>query len=148
MTRLQRDDRSVYRNGSEEERSHAPRRLGCGRGIPQQIFRPVCTHQESGSESILDVLPAQLRGWVLQTGGIKGMTDAIKVILGFCVFLGLCAIPELLADWMLNHAPDWIWIPIFLAIPAGLVVWLWREYKATVKQESTEREEGDDHAHL
>ena len=40
------------------------------------------------------------------------MITFIKTILGFCVFLGLCAIPELLADWMAEYAPDWIWIPL------------------------------------
>ena len=54
------------------------------------------------------------------------ITDTLKVIFGFCVFLGVLAIPELLADWMAENAPDWLWMLLFLAIPAGLVVYLWR----------------------
>ena len=74
------------------------------------------------------------------------MTTIVKTILGFCVFLGICDLADRLADWMLNHAPDWIWIPLFMAIPVGLVVYLWKWYR-TVESEATEQE-GNDNAHM
>lgn len=73
-------------------------------------------------------------------------TGIILVILS--AFLGVCALAELLGDWMTEYAPDWIWIPLFLSIPAGLVVYLWKWYRQAVERETTEREEGDDPAHL
>ena len=76
------------------------------------------------------------------------MTTIIKTILGFCVFLGICGLADRLADWMLNHAPDWIWIPLFMAIPVGMLIWLWKWYRQTGEREATEREEGDDDAML
>ena len=68
------------------------------------------------------------------------MTTIIKTILGFCVFLGICDLAERLADWMLNHAPDWIWIPLFMAIPVGMLIWLthrqkWRRARRRKKEE-------------
>lgn len=74
------------------------------------------------------------------------ITDTLKVIFGFCVFLGVLAIPELLADWMAENAPDWLWMLLFMAIPVGLVVYLWKWYR-TVESEATERE-GNDNALL
>ena len=76
------------------------------------------------------------------------ITDTLKVIFGFCVFLGVLAIPELLADWMAENAPDWLWALLFLSIPAGLVVYLWRWLRETVEREAAEHEEGEDNALL
>ncbi len=73
-------------------------------------------------------------------------TGIILVILS--AFLGVCALAELLGDWMTESAPDWLWIPLFLSIPAGLVVYLWRWYRETVEQEAAEQEEGEDNALL
>lgn len=64
------------------------------------------------------------------------MTTIIKTLLGFCAFLGLCALLERLSDWMLDHAPDWIWIPFFMAIPVGMLIWLWKWYRQTVERGS------------
>ena len=75
------------------------------------------------------------------------ITDTLKVIFGFCVFLGVLAIPELLADWMAENAPDWLWALLFLSIPAGLVVWLWKWYREAVEREAAEQE-GNDNALL
>ena len=72
------------------------------------------------------------------------ITDTLKVIFGFCVFLVVLAIPELLADWMAENAPDWLWMLLFLAIPAGLVVYLWRWLREAEEREATER--GDHNA--
>ena len=71
------------------------------------------------------------------------ITDTLKVIFGFSAFLGVCALAELLGDWMTESAPDWLWIPLFLAIPAGLVVWLWKWYREAVEREAAEQEEGE-----
>ena len=68
------------------------------------------------------------------------MTTIIKTLLGFCAFLGLCALLERLSDWMLNHAPDWIWIPIFLAIPVGMLVWLWKRLREAVEREKEKKD--------
>lgn len=76
------------------------------------------------------------------------ITDTIICIIGFGAFLGVCALAELLGDWMTESAPDWLWIPLFLSIPAGLVVYLWRWYRETVEQEAAEQEEGEDNALL
>ena len=76
------------------------------------------------------------------------ITDTLKVIFGFNAFLGVCALAEPLGDWMTESAPDWLWIPLFLSIPAGLVVYLWRWYRETVEQEAAEQEEGEDNALL
>ena len=72
------------------------------------------------------------------------ITDTLKVIFGFCVFLGVLAIPELLDDWMAENAPDWLWALLFLSIPAGLVVYLWRWLRETVEREAAEHEEGEE----
>lgn len=72
------------------------------------------------------------------------MKDLIKVILGFGAFLGVCALEELLGDWMTESAPDWLWIPLFLSIPAGLVVYLWKWYREAVERKATEQEEGEE----
>ncbi len=71
------------------------------------------------------------------------ITDTLKVIFGFCVFLGVLALTELLDDWMTEYAPDWLWIPLFLSIPAGLVVWLGRWYREAVEREAAEQEDND-----
>ena len=76
------------------------------------------------------------------------ITDTIICIIGFSAFLGVCALAELLAEWMTEYAPDWIWILLFLAIPAGLVVYLWRWLRETVEREAAEQEEGEDNALL
>ena len=76
------------------------------------------------------------------------ITDTIIWIIGFSAFLGVCALAELLGDWMTESAPDWLWIPLFLAIPAGLVVWLWKWYREAVEREAAEQEEGEDNALL
>ena len=76
------------------------------------------------------------------------ITDTLKVIFGFNAFLGVCALAELLGDWMTENAPDWLWMLLFLAIPAGLVVYLWRWYRETVEREAAEQEEGEDNALL
>ena len=76
------------------------------------------------------------------------ITDTIICIIGFGVFFGVCALAELLGDWMAESAPDWLWLPLFLAIPAGLVVYLWRWYRETVEREAAEQEEGEDNALL
>ena len=72
------------------------------------------------------------------------ITDTIICIIGFSAFLGVCALAELLGDWMTESAPDWLWIPLFLAIPAGLVVWLWKWYREAVEREAAEQEEGEE----
>ena len=72
------------------------------------------------------------------------ITDTIICIIGFGAFLGVCALAELLGDWMTESAPDWLWIPLFLAIPAGLVVWLWKWYREAVEREAAEQEEGEE----
>ena len=72
------------------------------------------------------------------------ITDTIICIIGFGAFFGVCALAELLGDWMTESAPDWLWIPLFLAIPAGLVVWLWKWYREAVEREAAEQEEGDE----
>ena len=76
------------------------------------------------------------------------ITDTIICIIGFSTFFGVCALAELLGDWMTESAPDWLWIPLFLAIPAGLVVWLWKWYREAVEREAAEQEEGEDNALL
>ena len=76
------------------------------------------------------------------------ITDTIICIIGFGVFFGVCALAELLGDWMAESAPDWLWLPLFLAIPAGLVVWLWKWYREAVEREAAEQEEGEDNALL
>ena len=76
------------------------------------------------------------------------ITDTIICIIGFSAFLGVCALAELLGDWMTENAPDWLWMLLFLAIPAGLVVYLWRWYRETVEREAAEQEEGEDNALL
>ena len=72
------------------------------------------------------------------------ITDTIICIIGFSAFLGVCALAELLGDWMTENAPDWLWMLLFLAIPAGLVVYLWRWYRETVEREAAEQEEGEE----
>ena len=72
------------------------------------------------------------------------ITDTIICIIGFGAFFGVCALAELLGDWMTESAPDWLWIPLFLAIPAGLVVWLWKWYCEAVEREAAEQEEGEE----
>ena len=72
------------------------------------------------------------------------ITDTLKVIFGFNAFLGVCALADLLADWMTESAPDWLWIPLFLSIPAGLVVYLWKWYREAVEREAAEQEEGEE----
>ncbi len=76
------------------------------------------------------------------------ITDTIICIIGFSAFLGLCALAELLGGWMTESAPDWLWIPLFLSIPAGLVVYLWRWYREAVERKAAEQKEGEDNAHL
>ena len=76
------------------------------------------------------------------------ITDTIICIIGFGAFLGVCALAELLGDWMTESAPDWLWIPLFLSIPAGLVVYLWRWYREAVERKAAEQKEGEDNAHL
>ena len=68
-------------------------------------------------------------------------TGIILVILS--AFLGVCALAELLGDWMTESAPDWLWIPLFLSIPAGLVVYLWRWLREAEEREAAEQEEGE-----
>ena len=75
------------------------------------------------------------------------MITFIKTILGFSAFLGVCALAELLADWMAENAPDWLWALLFLSIPVGLVVYLWRWLRETVEREAAEQE-GNDNALL
>ncbi len=72
------------------------------------------------------------------------MTTIIKTILGFCVFLGICGFAERLADWIAEHAPDWIGIPLFMAISVKMLIWLWKWYRQTVEREAMER--GDHNA--
>lgn len=72
------------------------------------------------------------------------ITDTIICIIGFSAFLGVCALAELLGDWMTENAPGWLWMLLFLAIPAGLVVWLWRWYRETVEREAAEQKEGEE----
>ena len=68
-------------------------------------------------------------------------TGIILVILS--AFLGVCALAELLGNWMTESAPDWLWMLLFLAIPAGLVVWLWRWLREAEEREAAEQEEGE-----
>lgn len=75
------------------------------------------------------------------------ITDTLKVIFGFGIFLGVLSIPELLAEWMAESAPDWLWALLFLSIPVGLVVYLWRWLRETVEREAAEQE-GNDNALL
>lgn len=72
------------------------------------------------------------------------ITDTIICIIGFGAFLGVCALAELLGDWMTESAPDWLWIPLFLAIPVGLVVYLWQWHREAVEREAAEQEEGEE----
>lgn len=72
------------------------------------------------------------------------MTTIIKTIFGFSAFLGVYALAELLGGWMTESAPDWLWIPLFLSIPAGLVVYLWKWYREAVEREAAEQEEGEE----
>ena len=69
----------------------------------------------------------------------KAMKDTgiILVILG-----AMCALAAG-AEWVADNAPDWLWIPLFLTIPAGLVVWLWKWYREAVEREAAEQEEGE-----
>ena len=75
------------------------------------------------------------------------ITAALKVIFGFSAFLGVCALADLLGDWMTENAPDWLWMLLFLSIPVGLVVYLWRWLRETVEREAAEQE-GNDNALL
>ena len=68
-------------------------------------------------------------------------TGIILVILS--AFLGVCALAELLGNWMTESTPDWLWMLLFLAIPAGLVVWLWRWLREAEEREAAEQEEGE-----
>lgn len=72
----------------------------------------------------------------------------LKLALALGAIGAILAAPNLLAEWMTEYAPDWIWMLLFLSIPAGLVVWLWKWYREAVEREATEREEGDDDAML
>ena len=72
------------------------------------------------------------------------ITDTIICIIGFSAFLGVCALAEQFSDWLAESAPDWLWMLLFLAIPAGLVVWLWRWYRETVEREAAEQKEGEE----
>lgn len=71
------------------------------------------------------------------------IADTIICIIDFGAFLGVCALAELLGNWMTESAPDWLWIPLFLAIPAGLLVCLWRWLREAVEREAAEQEEGE-----
>ena len=72
------------------------------------------------------------------------ITDTLKVIFGFSAFLGVCALADLLGDWMTENAPDWLWMLLFLVIPAGLVVYLWRWLREAEEREAAEQEEGEE----
>ena len=71
------------------------------------------------------------------------ITDTIICIIGFSAFLGVCALAELLGDWMTENAPDWLWMLLFLVIPAGLVVYLWRWLREAEEREAAEQEDND-----
>ncbi len=71
------------------------------------------------------------------------ITDTLKVIFGFNAFLGVCALADLLGDWMTENAPDWLWMLLFLVIPAGLVVYLWRWLREAEEREAAEQEDND-----
>ena len=47
-------------------------------------------------------------------------------------------------EWLAEHAPDWLWATVFLALLAGFVVWLGRWYYEAVEREAAEQEEGKD----
>ena len=68
----------------------------------------------------------------------------LKLALALGAIGAILAAPNLLADWMTESAPDWLWIPLFLSIPAGLVVYLWRWLRETVEREAAEQEEGEE----
>lgn len=76
------------------------------------------------------------------------ITDTIICIIGFSAFLGVCALAEQFSDWLAESAPDWLWMLLFLAIPAGLVVYLWRWLREAEEREAAEQEEGEDNALL
>ena len=67
----------------------------------------------------------------------------LKLALALGAIGAILAAPNLLAEWMTEYALDWIWMPLFLAIPAGLVVYLWRWYRETVEREAAEQEDND-----
>ena len=71
------------------------------------------------------------------------ITDTIICIIGFSAFLGVCALAEQFSDWLAESAPDWLWMLLFLAIPAGLVVYLWRWLREAEEREAAEQEEGE-----
>lgn len=50
-------------------------------------------------------------------------------------------------EWLADNAPDWLWIPLFIMLLAGFVVWLGRWYRETVEREAAEQE-GNDNALL
>lgn len=68
----------------------------------------------------------------------------LKLALALGAIGAILAAPNLLAEWMTEYAPDWIWMPLFLSIPAGLVVYLWRWLRETVEREAAEQEEGEE----
>ena len=64
----------------------------------------------------------------------------MKAVLGLTVFLTTCALTSMIAEWLAEHAPGWMWIPLFMAIPTGMLIWIGREYYATIKRK---KKEGD-----
>ena len=74
----------------------------------------------------------------------KAMKETGIILVILSAFLGVCALAELLGNWMTESAPDWLWMLLFLAIPAGLVVYLWRWHRETVEREAAEQEEGEE----
>ena len=68
----------------------------------------------------------------------------LKLALALGAIGAILAAPNLLAEWMTEYAPDWIWIPLFMAIPVGMLIWLWKWYRQTAEAQ----EEGDGNAHM
>ena len=68
----------------------------------------------------------------------------LKLALALGAIGAILAAPNLLAEWLTEYALDWIWMPLFLSIPAGLLVCLWRWYCEAVEREAAEQEEGDE----
>ena len=64
-------------------------------------------------------------------------TGIILVILG-----AMCALAAG-AEWVAEHAPDWLWEPLFIMLLAGFVVWLGRWLMDAGEREARNKEGKD-----
>lgn len=71
------------------------------------------------------------------------MKEAILITSFFGAMYALAAGVE----WLADNAPDWLWIPLFIMLLAGFVVWLGRWLMDAVEREAAEQE-GNDNALL